>query len=392
MSHSGTLPTVENAKGLRVAVFGLRGIPATWGGVERQCEELYSRLARQGFDIRLYARSTYITENITYYKGVRIVRLGTFNTKHLEAFTHSFLAALDLALRKADVVHIYSQGPALMAPLVRLTKPRARIFFTCGGLDWQRQKWSRFARLILRMGEWCSARCTDVPIMVSKYLQHYYQKNYHVESLYIPNGVNIPLQPPAEGVERFGLTPGGYFCFVGRLVPEKRIEDLILAQQQSNRKNALAIVGDAAASADYVRHLKGMCSPEDKIIFTGYCYGESLAALYANARAYVTASGLEGLPLTLLEAMSWGLSCLASNIEQHQEPLAGTGRYFNVGNVRQLAALMNDISETDMDTLRESGESCRQRVRLHFSWDAAAEQLANAYVRACGKTISGAPS
>lgn len=365
----------------RIAVLGLRGIPATWGGVERQCEELYTRLAARGFPVTLYARKSYITEDIREYKGVSIVRIGTIDTKHLEAFLHTFLAVLHLAVRKADIVHIYSQGPALMAPLLRLLKPRAKVFFTCGGLDWQRDKWKGLAPRILHLGEWCSARFTHVRIMVSRYLQNYYESEYGVSTEYIPNGVNPPEPRPQADVTPLGLKPGAYVCFVGRLVPEKRIQDLIAAQLRRQRPFALAIVGDAAASDDYVRELKEQSAGSPQVVFTGYLFGETLQAVFANAKAYVTASGLEGLPLTLLEAMSHALPCIVSDIEQHGEPLAETGRYFPVGDVDALALLLDELEQSSDDALRAAGKACLERVKNDYTWDGAASLLGELYIR-----------
>lgn len=385
MRNSGTAPAPEALRGLRVAVLGLRGIPATWGGVERQCEELYTRLAAQGLDVTVYARKGYVTEDIREYRGVRIVRLGTLPAKHLEAFVHSFSAALHLALCRADIVHVYSQGPALTAPLLRLTKPRAKIFFTCGGLDWQRDKWSAPAKAVLRLGEICSARCTDVRVMVSRFLQEYYERVYGRPTLYIPNGVTMPKGRPRGDVRPLGLEPGRYLLFVGRLVPEKRIQDLLAAFLLRPRGLKLALVGDAAGSEDYVQELKALAAGSEGVVFTGYRFGEELAALFANARCYVTASGLEGMPLTLLEAMSYGLPCLASDIAQHLEPLGDTGRSFPVGDVQALAGLLDAVEAAEPAALAEEGARCAQRVEREFTWDRAAASLAAAYAAAVGR-------
>ncbi len=374
----------------RVAVIGMRGIPASWGGVERQCEELYTRLAAMGFPVDVYARKNYVTEDITEYRGVGIVRLGTIDTKHLEAFLHTFLAVLQLTFRRVDIVHIYSQGPALMVPLVRVLKPRAKVFFTCGGLDWQREKWTGAAKSVIHLGEWCSARLTHARVMVSRYLKNYYETTYKVRTDYIPNGVNIPDIAPEADLGAMGLEPGKYICFVGRLVPEKRIQDLIRAYLRTPRSYSLAIVGDAAASGEYVRELKDMCKDTPQVVFTGYLFGDDLHAVLANAKAYATASGLEGLPLTLLEAMSWALPCIASDIEQHSEPLAGVGWYFPVGDLDALAARLDQLEQAQAEELRLVGEACRERVRAGYTWDDAAGQLGELYLRhARGKRGKG---
>ncbi|GAB6036598.1 hypothetical protein JCM15519_11570 [Fundidesulfovibrio butyratiphilus] len=364
----------------RVAVTGLRGVPATWGGVERQCEELYSRLAKQGFDVTLYARKGYVERVRSPYRGIRVVTLPTMGTKHMEAFVHTFLAILHMAFHRQEIIHIYSQGPFVLSPLAKLTSPRAKLFFTCGGLDWQRKKWSRFAAMVIKTGEWLSARLANTVVVVSRALADYYRDRYGVDAVCIVNGVDIPAPTPFDKAAGLGLEAGNYVLFVGRLVPEKRIEDLVAALRRLPGTLRLAVVGGSAGALDYEERLHQAAGSDPRIVFTGYRFGEELAALYSNALAYVTASELEGLPLTLLEAMSHGLPCLASDIPPHAEVLSGnTGRLFPTHDVTALARGLAALATADRADLRREGEICRERVREHFSWDQAANALARAY-------------
>jgi glycosyltransferase involved in cell wall biosynthesis len=363
-----------------VAVLGLRGVPATWGGVERQCEELYSRLAAAGFPITVYCRTSYVRENLRHYRGLRLVRLPTLPGKHLEAFVHTFLACLHLALHPQDIAHIYSQGPALFAPLIRVLCPWCRVFFTCGGLDWQRGKWSSAASLVLRLGQWCSARFTDVRIMVSQTLVRYYHDAYGVDSLYIPNGVAaMEARPLGDLAGALGIAPRGYALFVGRLVPEKRVQDLIAAVVAHRPGLTLVIAGGTAASEAHVAGLQAATAGSPAVVFAGYRFGEELAALFSNARVYVTASELEGLPLSLLEAMAYGLPCLASDIPPHREALGDTGAYVPVGDVAGIARELAAAAQAPLSELAARGEACRERATRVFSWDRAAERLGRAY-------------
>lgn len=362
-----------------VAVLGLRGVPATWGGVERQCEELYSRLAAAGFPVTIFCRSAYVPPGRRLYKGIRLIRLPTLPGKHLETLAHTLLACCCLPRTPCDIVHVYSQGPALFTPLIRLLAPQSRIFFTCGGLDWQRRKWSGPASHVLRLGEWCSARFTDARIMVSQALAAYYRDRYRVDSLVIPNGVTIPASGrPLGGLADLGLTPRGYAVFVGRLVPEKRIEDLVAAFRDGRRGLKLAVVGGAAGSEDYAARLRQAAADDPSIVLTGYRFGDELAALLDNAAVYVTASELEGMPLSLLEGMAAGLPCLASDIAPHREVLGPTGRYFPVGDVSALEAAL-DLMAGDAARMTALGAACRDRAARHWSWDTAASRLGDAY-------------
>ncbi|MBF0495773.1 MAG: glycosyltransferase family 4 protein [Deltaproteobacteria bacterium] len=367
-----------------IAVTGFRGVPGTWGGVEHQCEELYSRLAAKGYRIIIYARNSYVPKDITLYKGMEIRRLPTINTKYTEALIHTFLSILHILKSNPEIVHIYSQGPAVFSPLVRLFRPKMRLFFTCGGLDWQRKKWPPWASRLVRIGEWCSAVFPHYRIVVSKELVKYYKRSYGVEAHYIPNGIPVPVLREPNIIRKFGLTSRGYFLFVGRLVPEKRVEDIIMAFGLKPRGTKLVIVGDSAGADDYVRKLKLLAGNNSSILFIGFQYGEAIQELYSNARAFVNASELEGLPLTVLEAFSYGLECLLSDIEPHREIMGFknvVGHLFPVRQVETLARRMDGMDKISNGCLKKIRALPKTAVESHYSWDAAALALEKLYLK-----------
>ncbi len=373
-----------------IGVTGLRGVPASWGGVERQCEELYVRLAANGADVTVYARKSYVKEDVSSYKGVKIVRLPTIDTTHLEAIVHTVLAVLHMAFRlRPDIVHVYGQGPCLTLPLVRLLMPRAKVFFTCGGIDWERRKWSSLASGVIRLGEWCSARLTHVRIMVSKELRRAYRERCGVDSNVVYNGVSVrDAVPLGDLPQRAGLdvSAGRYVVFVGRLVPEKRVEDVIAAFRSRKRTLKLLIVGGTSGDGEYPEKLAAAAGDDGAVVFAGYRFDEELAALFSNARAYVSASELEGLPLTLLEAMAWGLPCVVSNIPPHEEVLAKTvGLDFPVHDTAALSARMDEIEGMTDAEAAAVGRDAREAVERAFSWDTAADLLGALYEKAGGK-------
>jgi glycosyltransferase involved in cell wall biosynthesis len=369
----------------QIAVTGTRGIPASWGGVERQCEELAARLAALGFSVLVYARRGYVPDGTTTCRGVRVKTLPAPRSTHFEALVHTLLAVLHMAFfSRPRIVHVYSQGPCLLLPLVRLLLPRATVFFTCGGLDWRRRKWSRPASLAIRLGEWFSARLSHVRIMVSRDLARYYEARYGCTCEVIENGVTLPDRADTAPLAGMDLAPGGYALSVGRLTPEKRVEDMVAAALLAAPPVRLAVAGDDASGAGYLADLRRTASGSPEVVFTGYRFDADLAALFAGAMAFVTASELEGLPLTLLEAMSYGVPCLASDIPPHREALGPDYPwFFPVGDVTALAGLL-DAARADPDRRARLGAGLRRRVAENFSWDRAALALAALYRRALG--------
>jgi len=366
-----------------IAVTGLRGIPASFGGVERQCEELYTRLAGMGHRITIYARNRYVPENITHYKGVRIRRLPTINSKYTEAFVHTFLSVIDIILSNPEIVHFYSQGPCLFLPLIRLFRPGTRVFFTCGGLDWQRKKWPLWASMPIHLGEVFSARFAHCCIVVSRELQKYYLDSYGVHAAYIPNGIPQATIKERGFLDQFNLESYKYFLFVGRLVPEKRIEDLISAFSSRERNCKLVIAGDSAGTEEYVQELRRLAGKNSSICFPGYQFGENLSELYSNARAFINPSELEGLPLTVLEALSYQRICITSDIPPHREIQQNTNSgilTFPVRNVGALSALLDKIESLSVYQLKEIGAEAARAVSSLYSWDASTQKLESLYL------------
>ncbi len=378
----------------KIAVTGLRGVPASFGGVEHQCEHLYSRLAARGHEITIYARKGYVSEGLRFYRGMQIRTLPTIATKYTEAILHTFISVLDILKTDFDIVHFYGQGPCLFTPLTRLFKKRTRVFFTCGGLDYRRKKWPLPASLIIQLGEVCSAYFTHCRVAVSRDLKSHYESRYGVSAHYIPNGMPSPVKRACETIHAWGLAPGKYFLFVGRLVPEKRVEDVIAAYLRKPRGCALAIVGESAGADDYVRELKKMACDEDGVFFLGYRYGVELEEIYSNARGFINASELEGLPLTVLEAMSYGLVCLTSDIPAHREiaELCGSDdTIFGVGDTERLSQLMDGIEALNACDLEARGSFLSNAVSAHYSWDAAAVELEKLYMKSLESLSKGKP-
>lgn len=365
----------------RVAVVGSKGIPATFGGIERHVAELASRLVRRGFAVRVYCRPYYASVSGSY-EGVELVTLPTIYTKHLDAITHTLLSTLHALFTGVDIVHYHAMGPSVLSFLPRLFG--ARTVVTVHGLDWKREKWGRFASACLRFGEYGSVAFPSRTIVISRVLERYYASRYGRAVAYIPNGLIVRApQPPRRVATRFGLARHDYVLFVGRLVPEKGCHHLVEAFRRVATTKRLVIAGGTSHSDAYVDELHGMASADPRVLFTGYVYGDTLSELYSNAYAYVHPSTLEGLSLSLLEALSFGSAVLASDIPENEEVLLDTGaaprgvtfRAGDVGDlVAKLRALLADPSAAD--DLRSRG---RAFVIERYDWNRIAAQTADVY-------------
>jgi glycosyltransferase involved in cell wall biosynthesis len=373
---------------MRIAHIGLKGLPGMYSGIETYVHELGTRLVRRGHEVTAYVRPQYTPRHVRNDDGIRLVHLPTIRTKHLDATIHSFLAALHAITMKFDVVHFHSIGPGFFAPLSRLSQ--ARVVITIHRFDYLSGKWGWFARSCLRLGEQISLRVPHTAIVVAPFLQAHYQILGH-QTEYIPNGV--PLPPVGIGMIRIrelGLEPNQYVLFLGRLVPEKRPDWAIRAFQQiPDGTTRLVIAGGSSATAKYVRELKKLATrTSDRILFTDAVYGPLKEELLANARVFVLPSSLEGLPITLLEAMSYGRPCLVSDIPPHRDIIqyGKNGFLHRTADFDHLCERLGDILRAAPSDLAGIGAAARETVAERYEWEKIVDQIEHLYEMVLGWT------
>ena len=355
---------------MRIMMIGQKGIPATYGGIERHVEEVGSRLAERGHEVTVFCRRNYSTED-REYRGMQLRPMRTPTTKHLDAFVHSGLSTFVGMTEAPDVVHYHALGPGLWAPLPRYLSP-SKVVLTVHGLDQHRAKWGRGARAVLTTAAWMSARIPDATIGVSRALTDHYLERYGRSMVYIPNGVTPRRRRPArEILERFALAEGSYVLFVGRLVPEKAPDLLIEAFRHVPGNLRLVIAGGSSFTDRYAASLHGLASADPRVVFTGYVYGETIEELYSNAAVFVLPSLLEGLPLTLLEAAAFGVPIVVSDIPPHLEVVVHDGpghRLFRSGDARSLAEVVEAAVENHASE-REGARHFSSEVVRTYCWD-----------------------
>lgn len=370
---------------MKIAMFGHKRIPSREGGVEIVAEELAVRMVRQGHRVVCYNRGGHHVSGTEFdakrqkeYRGVALKTVPTIDAKGLAALTSSFFAALSCAFSRADAVHIHAEGPAAMCWLPKLFGKR--VIVTVHGLDWQREKWKRgFASKYIRFGEKMAVKYAHEIIVLSKAVQDYFKDTYGRETVFIPNGVT-PVEPvQAEQItEKFGLEKDGYILFLGRLVPEKGVHYLIEAFKGIKTDKKLVIAGGASDTDDYAAQLKELAKGDDRILFTGFVQGALLQELYSNAYIYTLPSDLEGMPLSLLEAMSYGNCCLTSDIAECARVTEDHGVTFPKGDVAALQEKLQTLCD-DESTVRGYQANAAEYICKKYNWDDVVEQTLRLY-------------
>ncbi|MEO1206379.1 MAG: glycosyltransferase family 4 protein [Pseudomonadota bacterium] len=364
---------------LRITLLGLRGYPDIQGGVERHVEHLAPRLAREGCDVEVIVRKPYVEpKHPSVWNNIKLQPISCPTNKSTEAAVHTFLGVLHAAFRRRpDVLHIHAVGPMLMVPLARLLG--LRVVVTHHGYDYDRDKWGRVAKTMLKLGEWLGMRISNRRIAVSRSIAGSMRAGYYTDVAAIPNGVNPPpANQDAEAIRTFGLEPGKYVLAVGRLVPEKRHKDLITAFAASNLAGwKLAIVGAADHPDAYSRSVEDLAAQTDNVVMTGFQKGAKLDALYAQAGLFALVSSHEGLPIALLEALSYGLPCVASDIEANLEVGLADEDYYPVTDVDALTRQIATKAGHGLSS--EAKEQRTGHVAKYFSWDQIAHATIGVY-------------
>ena len=371
---------------MKIVVTGTRGIPNIMGGVETHCEELFPRIASLGFDVTLIRRSNYVQDDLKEWKGVKLVTIPSPKKKSFEAIIHTFRAINEAKRLGADVLHIHAIGPALLVPYAKLLG--MKVVFTHHGPDYDRDKWGFVAKTILKMGERMGCMFADDVIVISNVIKNLIAKKYgrtkHVHLIY--NGVSEPeICDYPEYFEELGIEKGKYILGMCRFVPEKNLHHLVeafvkwkkaladsadFANLSSKNDIKLVLAGDTDFEDSYSLGLKEMAR-KNGVVLTGFIKGRKLHSLWTNCRCYCLPSSHEGLPIALLEAMSYGVKVVVSDIPANLEVGLPKEDYFHCGDVEELAAKLGKIIEQPLQHIDYDMSK--------YDWKKISDEVADVY-------------
>ena len=364
-------------------MIGHKRIPSREGGVEVVVEELSTRLVKDGYEVDVYNRKGKNVQDknadkekkkLKEYKGVKIITVPTINKKGIDALLYSILATIRALFGHYDVIHYHAEGSCAMIWLPHLFG--IRTVATIHGLDWQRSKWGGLATRYIKFGEKIAAKYADEIIVLSKGVETYFKETYNRDTNFIPNGVNKPtIREPKIIKEKYGLDKDSYILFLARIVPEKGLHYLIEAYKQIDTDKKLVIAGGASHTNDYLNQIKEMVKNNSNIIMTGFVQGEELEELYSNCFLYCLPSDIEGMPLSLLEAKSYGCRCLVSDIEENTQLITDSFMKFKKADVEDLKeALKRNLNSKKMNPI-----SHYETLEKYYNWDVITNKYEKLY-------------
>lgn len=369
---------------MKIAMIGHKRMPSREGGVEIVVEELSTRLVKEGHQVDVYNRkgknvqdqnADQENKKLKEYKGVKLITIPTINKKGIDALLYSFFATIKALFGRYDVIHYHAEGPCSMLWIPHLFG--IKTVATIHGLDWQRSKWGGFATKYIKFGEKIAAKYADEIIVLSKGVQKYFKDTYHRDTSFIPNGVNKPEIKEAKVInEKWGLEKDSYLLFLARIVPEKGLHYLIEAYKQIDTDKKLVIAGGASHTNDYLEKIKQMVKDDDRIIMTGFVQGQELEELFSNCYLYCLPSDVEGMPISLLEAMSYGCNCLVSDIEENTQV---TGSHAIIFQQSDIENLKSKLVMVVTKKLEEKKDEIQHYILQRYNWDIVLQKTIKIY-------------
>ena len=354
----------EERYGVNISFLVLKGLPFP-GGIERYMEEVGPRLAARGHDVRLYSIS-YRTKVPASYAGMKISTVPAVRSKSFEKLSAALLSSVRAAFDGAEIVHVHAFGPSLFGILPRLAGKK--VVVQGHGIEWRRSKWGAGARAFLHFSEWASVHVPHALTVVSRTQRQYLKERYGVDASFIPPGVAPATVAPPEEIKKLGLRGRDYILFAARLEREKGLHHLIKAYRMLNPGMKLVVAGDNPLDGTYKAEMHALAAGHPGILFTGFATGRLLQELFSNCFAFVLPSEVEGLPISVLEAMSYGCACLVSDIPENEEAIDGCGVTFRDRDPRDLARQLKLLIESP-DHVRHIGSAARSHVSSRYSWD-----------------------
>ena len=370
---------------MKIALLGTRGIPASYSGFETCVEQLGQRLVQRGHDVTVYCRSHHITYEGSHYKGMRLVKLPTIANKYLDTMVHSFISSLHALLQGYDVglYFIAGNSPVTWIPRIVGTKTILNV----DGLDWKREKWPALAKKYIQFAEWLATILPNIYITDSHVVQGYYRDQYGDEPAYIPYGSDVDILPPAETLAKYGLQPAKYILFVGRLVPENCAHHLVEAFRELDTDLKCVIVGDAPYAEEYIAGLKELAADDQRIVFTGYVFGNGYQELGSNAYVFVESSGVGGTHPALVEAMAFENCVVTHNTPENMETIGEAGfAYDGKVGAKDLRRVLEELLK-DPRQVESYRHKARQRAQSVYSWETVTDAYEKTFYQMCGMAL-----
>jgi glycosyltransferase involved in cell wall biosynthesis len=371
---------------VKIAIMGIRGIPARYGGFETFAEGLATRLVERGHEVTVYGRSNAIDRNLRVYRGVKITVLPTISHKYLDTVVHTLLCVIHSLRNRYDVILICNAANSLFSWVPRMAGQKVAL--NVDGIERLRKKWGSLGKAYYRLGEYLATRLPDAIVSDAEVIRDYYCRAYNKDSVMIPYGTEAPETGSTGVLDQFGLRPDGYVLYVSRLEPENNAHLVIEAFKMTATERKLVIVGDAPYAGPYKRSLRTLAKDDGRIIFTGFVFGTGYRELQSHAYCYIQATEVGGTHPALIEAMAFGNCILANGTPENIEVLGDSGLFYRKNETKDLGDKLQYLIEHP-EVRAEFQQRARRRARELYSWERVVEQYEQLFLRLTGPEYNG---
>lgn len=357
---------------MKIALLGTRGIPASYSGFETCVEQLGKRLVERGHEVSVYCRKNHIDYPYSIYEGMRLIKLHSINNKYFDTIFHTFLSSIHALSQDYDVCLYFIAGNSPVTWIPRVAG--AKTILNVDGLDWKREKWPWLAKKYIQLSEFLATVFPNNFLTDSRVVQNYYLEKFNRHPAYIPYGSDVERKPPGKTLEKFDLEPGKYILFVGRLVPENRVDHLVQAFKNIDTDLKCVIVGDSTYAEDYKNGLYKIAEEDSRIVFTGYIFGEGYYELGSNASIFVETSEVGGTHPAIVEAMAFGNCVIVNDTPENLETIAEAGFSYDGRTGDTVLQQQLEYLISNPDIVNDYGRKARKRARDYYSWAAVTDR------------------
>ena len=337
----------------KVAVVGTVGIPACYGGFESLVENLTS-YSSDKVEYDIFCSTKAYSEKRSHHNGAKLSYI-PLNANGVQSIPYDIVSLIQCLFKKPDVTLILGVSGCLFLPVYRLFS-KSKIITNIDGLEWKRDKWSKWAKKFLKFSESMAVKYSDVIITDNKAIGDYVDAEYSKDNVVIAYGGDHAI---IEGADL--VIEQDYYLSLCRIEPENNVEMILTAFAESNHK--LKFIGNWNSS-EFGRELKKRFSEKSNLDIVDPVYDvNKLFKLRGECKGYVHGHSAGGTNPSLVEAMHFEKPIFAFDCNFNRFSTEDRAVYFS--SSEDLNDKLAQVTITDLTVIATDMKSIAER---RYTW------------------------
>lgn len=366
----------------KVAIVGIQGLPAKYGGFETMVENIIGENCSEGIEYTVFgsAKDMVKTKDMKEYRGAKLRYVSWFKANGAQSTPYDIVSMLKCIGQGYDVVLVLGVSGCVFLPVFRLLY-RGKLIVNIDGLEHRRAKWGRFAKWFLRFSEKCAVKCADVIVADNVGIQQYVTETYGIHSEMIAYGGDqalrvVSAEKEQEVLAKYGLEKGRYAFSVCRIEPENNCHVTLEAFAKLTNSNPpikkLMFVGNWERS-EYGQELRQKYESYGNIMIQSPIYDlDTLHVLRSCAGMYIHGHSAGGTNPSLVEAMQFPVPIVAFDCIYNRESTHNKALYFADSDA--LASALRDPSD-----YAAIGQAMQDIAQREYQWSIIAKRYEGLY-------------